>query len=276
LRELHAVLYESYPFPKRKRIGAKLGRLLLALSVLLCASCRKSERDETLEWMDNTYNPHENVSGSYGHGRSTWYAPDKSAPSGEFMVSGLKETFTYKGCEMTLRTEDLPEAQKSQEIQSSCKMTFNLRDIDPASIKLAARSHSGDFSCEADSDGQKSIMAENCDHAEMGFKTRNAAGLIQEEWVNVFQKLTGSDHENRHSEKSNSSYFEFDDPEYAKRFAKAFSSAIKLCGGTRHLFSCLPIADPLLCSLSNRDSLHHVAGDLFLAAIAELVVRGSA
>lgn len=213
-------------------------RLILLVSALLLVACQlhKSELDETLEWMDNTYNPHEKVSGAYGHGQSAWYASDKSAASGEFMSSGVRETFTHRGCDMTLRAEDLPEAQKSRVILTSCKMTFNLRDIDPSSIKVGARSHLGDFSCEADADGQKSIMAENCDHAEMSFSTRNAAGLIQEEWVNVYQQLTGADHENRNSGESNSSYFEFDDPEYAKRFANAFAHAIKLCGGAPSSF----------------------------------------
>jgi hypothetical protein len=65
----------------------------------------------------------------------------------------------------------------------------------------------------------------------MDFKTRNEAGLISEDWHSIFLKLTGPDHDNHKVGKTNSAYFVFDDPDYAKRFAKAFSHAIELCGG---------------------------------------------
>jgi hypothetical protein len=57
----------------------------LALTLLFC-SCglHKSELDETLEWMDNTYNPHVKENGSYGHGRFAWYAPGPD-------MTGLKD-----------------------------------------------------------------------------------------------------------------------------------------------------------------------------------------
>jgi hypothetical protein len=92
--------------------------LVLPMLALACGH-HKSELDETLEWMDNTYNSHEGISGAYGHGRSAWYAPrpDKT----EFMSSGLRETFTYKSCELKLKTEDLPEAQKSHDITSTAR-----------------------------------------------------------------------------------------------------------------------------------------------------------
>jgi hypothetical protein len=147
------------------------------------------------------------------------------------MASGMIEVFSNRGCDFTIKTESNPQAQDSQEILNSATFKFNLRDIDPASVKVTSRSHLGDFSCEEDSDGQKSIMAENCDHAEMGFKTRNEAGLIIVDWHSVFVKLTGAEHDSRRTTKDHSSYFEFDDVEYAKRFAKAFKRAVGLCGG---------------------------------------------
>jgi hypothetical protein len=91
---------------------------------------------------------------------------------------------------------------------------------------LTDRSHSGDFPC---ADDNRELL--NCDHTELSFSTRSGIGAISEEWHNVYQKLTGPDHEESHSTKSNSAYFEFDDPEYARRFAKAFGHAIQLCGG---------------------------------------------
>lgn len=204
------------------------------MSLLLLCACRKSELDETLEWMDNTYNPHVKENGSYGHGRSAWFAPGPG--NVEFMSSGLSETFTYKGCEMTLKTEDLPEAQKSQGLWSSCTIRFNLKDIDPASFKLTDRSHLGGFLCTDYSDDERQSLKLNCDHTELSFSTRTGAGTIAEDWINVYPKLSGKDHENRHSDKSSSSYFEFDDPAYARRFAKAFARAIELCGGRPSAF----------------------------------------
>jgi len=209
-------------------------RSLVIAVALLAPGCtfHKSELDETLEWMDNTYNAHENVSGSYGHGRMAWYAPAKS-PSGErteVLVSGETESFTYKGSRMTLHAESDP-AGNEAEIVHKATFVFDLKDIDPASINVKVGSHLGDFSCEADADGEKSIMAENCDHAELNFKTRNEAGLIDEDWRSIFTKLTGADHESAKKDKTNSAYFVFNDPDYAKRFAKAFTHAVELCGG---------------------------------------------
>jgi hypothetical protein len=210
---------------------------LLVLTVLVCG-CRlhKSELEETLGWMDNTYNPHENISGAYGHGRAAWYTHAGIGSQEEIMVWGLTETFTYRGCEMTLHTEDLPNSQTARGSVNSARSRFNLRDIDPSTIKVTAFSHLGGFSCAPDPDGKRSIMAVNCDHSEMSLETRRAAGLIQEEWHTVFPNLTGADHDSLHSGKTNSADFEFDDPEYAKRFAKAFAHAVELCGGKRMPF----------------------------------------
>jgi hypothetical protein len=205
-------------------------RLILVLTFLLCGcGLQKSELDETLEWMDNTYNPHPKESGSYGHGRTAWYTP---LPDGtEFMWSGLMESFKYTGCEMTLKTEDLPEAKRSEELRSSCVIRFNLKDIDPTSFKVTDRSHRGDFSCEQYSDEERRDLNLDCDHTELSFSTTTGAGLVHEDWIHIFPKLTGPSHENRNSDNSSRSYFEFDDPTYARRFAKAFARAIQLCGG---------------------------------------------
>jgi hypothetical protein len=49
-------------------------RLLLLACAVLASACstHKSDLDETLEWMDKTYNPQGNISGAYGHGRAAW------------------------------------------------------------------------------------------------------------------------------------------------------------------------------------------------------------
>lgn len=145
-----------------------------------CSVVHRSELDETLEWMDNTYNRHDKVSGAYGHGRSAWYARSSDSMK-ESMVSGRTESFTYRGCEMTVRIQELPRTDRAQELISASTVTFNLKDIDPSSIKVTALSHFGGFSCETVPGEKPSLMAENCDHAEMSFSTRSAAGLIHEE-----------------------------------------------------------------------------------------------
>jgi hypothetical protein len=213
-------------------------RLLFIVVMLFTCACsvHKSELDETLEWMDNTYNRHESVSGANGHGRSAWYGHSEVGSAREVMVSGWTGGFTYKGCEMTLRTETLPESETAQGLITSRKSKFELKDIDPSSIKVTAISHLGGFPCNTAPGEEPSIMAVNCDHAQMSFSTRSAAGLIQEEWHTVYPKLAGADHESLHSSKSNSEYFGFDDPEYAQRFAKAFAHAVELCGGRRSPF----------------------------------------
>ncbi len=120
---------------------------------------------------------------------------------------------------------------KLTEIVHTAKFGFNLRDIDPSSSKIRVGSHLGDFACEDYTEEQKNAQEISCDHAELDFKTRNETGFIAEDWHSVFVKLTGPDHISDKRDKTNSAYFVFNDPEYAKRFANAFRHAIELCGG---------------------------------------------
>jgi hypothetical protein len=208
-------------------------RLLLAAGLIASAcSFHKSELDETLEWMDNTYNPHDNISGAYGHGRTAWYTPvTVNGSRTEFMASGEIETFTVKGCDMTLRTEDDKQARRASEIYHTATYRFNLRDIDPSSVKVTAYSHLGGFSCAVYSADDLKNLGMNCDHAEMVFKTRNEAGLIAQEYHTVFPKLEGASHNSDSVGKTNDAFFGFNDVEYAQRFAKASTHAVQLCGG---------------------------------------------
>jgi hypothetical protein len=93
---------------------------------------------------------------------------------------------------------------------------------------VKVKSHLGDFAC---GDTAEEINALNCDHAAMYVSTRNQAGTMTEKFHTSYPKLMGSDHESSNTRKSNSLFFEFDDPAYAKRFAKAFVHAIEICGG---------------------------------------------
>jgi hypothetical protein len=209
-------------------------RPLLTVCVLLgsaACSIHKSELDETLEWMDNTYNPHENISGAHGHGRSAWYTRSSVGSQDEVMVTGQTETFTFNGCDLTLKTEDDKRARTAKEIYTTAVYRFNLRDIDPSSIKVETASHLGGLPCEGHTTEELATMGMNCDHAAIGFSTRSAAGLISEKRHAAFLKLTGSDHNSDTIDKTGRAFFVFDDVEYANRFAKAFAHAIQLCGG---------------------------------------------
>lgn len=75
-------------------------RPVLLICALLAPGCHKSEFDETLGWMDNTYKKHEKISGAYGHGEYKWYTPDRSALNGERLANGSSGSFTYKGCQL--------------------------------------------------------------------------------------------------------------------------------------------------------------------------------
>ena len=205
---------------------------LLTIAVILSGcGLHKSELAETLEWMDNTYNAHENISGAHGHGRSAWYTHGSVGSQDEIMGFGQTETFTYKDCDLTLKTEDDKRATTAQEVYNTAIYRFNLRDIDPSSAKIQTASRIVGLLCEGYTPEELVTRGMNCDHAALGFSTRSEAGLITEIRHATFLKLTGPDHDSDSTSKTNRVFFVFDDIEYANRFAKAFAHAVQLCGG---------------------------------------------
>ena len=214
--------------------GAPSLKLLVGITIALIATLSSaqqrtsdSELSETLAWMDNSYNPHPGVSGAYGHGRTGWYASKSGGrPYEEVFVSGSNETFTYDGCQMTLRVEDDRAAETSKEVYVSFSYSFNLGDINPQSIRMITISHTGGLNCGAFRGADM-----DCDHAEIAFKTRPEAPLIDIYSDAIYPKLEGSDHESKGSSKANTAYFMVNDVEYAKRLMRAFRHAVELCGG---------------------------------------------
>lgn len=186
---------------------------------------------ETLAWMDNTYNPRGGLASARGHGRTGWYSDENSttqAPLSEDLIVGSTETFTHDGCQFSLHVQDDPVAIASRESYRSSLYTFNLRDIDPHSIKVSKYSHIGGLPCAGYDSEQRKRMYMNCDHAEIVFSTHNEAALIDN---TTSTKLQGSDHESKGKSRETRAFFEVDDVEYADRFAKAFRHAVELCGG---------------------------------------------
>ena len=54
--------------------------LVALLLLIIFSDCSPaSELSETLSWMDNTYNPHQEVSGAYGHGHTGSYSRNDSS-----------------------------------------------------------------------------------------------------------------------------------------------------------------------------------------------------
>jgi hypothetical protein len=213
--------------------------MFISMALLtLVAACSKREDpalSDTLEWMDNTYNPHEGVSEAYGHGKTGWYAPvqqsSQASAISEYLVSGSTETFSANGCQISLRFQGNPSASTSAEILNLSLYTFKLGDMNPQSIKVNTYSHMGGFRCENYDPEQLKDYQMNCDHAEITLSTRNAAPLIDEESHATFIKLKGTDHESSSKSRGSSAFFEVDDVEYAARFAKALRKAVELCGG---------------------------------------------
>jgi hypothetical protein len=201
-------------------------RIIATLALALTVTTGADELNETLSWMDNTFNAHER-NGTFGHGHTGWYTRDTTkGPLGEILVSGLTQSFTSDGCRMTLHQQDDPAADLAQFSYSSFTRTFDLRDINPQSIKMHTLSRMGGFYCE-----QFGLPPEDCDHAEITFVTHGEAPLIDEDWDVIHPKLQGSQHEVKSQSKTARSHFFVDNVEYATRFAKAFRHAVELCGG---------------------------------------------
>lgn len=195
--------------------------LLLALvpAALAPAQAEEPSLAETLAWMDSTYNPHERSGGGFGHGREEIFSEGKP-------FKRRFSFFTHENCTITLSNQDDPTAPLYSDLYTSAVYNFNLRDIDPASIKIYRYdAQAGGLSCDVDS--QHMI----CDVAEIEFETRNQTPLIKENLHIVWPKLQGSEHEAHNNKPTFVATFYVDNSEYADRFAKAFRHAVALCGG---------------------------------------------
>lgn len=182
-------------------------------------------------WMNNTYNPHKEVSGAIGHGETGWYSFSKETNT-DVLQFGSNETFSSDGCKLTIKDEPNKAARLLREIHNESIDRVDLRDIDPNSLKVKTYSHYGGFECAQYSNAEREKENMVCDHAKLVAKTRNEEPLVSIESKKVYEKLNGKDHEAFGKDKASSIQFEFDDIEYANKFANVFRDAVKLCGGT--------------------------------------------
>jgi hypothetical protein len=150
------------------------------------ASPRDGELSDTLAWMDNTYNRHDGALGALGHGRMGWYDSNSNGQADEYLVFGSTETFTHDGCQMGLHIQGDPYAVASREAWHASVRTFNLRDINPQSIKVSTYSHRGGLRCDDYDPEERQRYSMNCDHAVIAFSTHSEAPLIDEESHTTF------------------------------------------------------------------------------------------
>jgi hypothetical protein len=174
--------------------------------------------------MDSTYNPHKDTGGAWGHGIEEIYSNGKHFKRRTSM-------FTYDGCQMILRAKDDPTAPLYSDLYTTRIYNFNLRDIDPNSVKIYSYDPQyGGLSCDFD----RGDMI--CSVGEIEFQTRNQEPLIDEDLHIVYPTLKGTEHDAKDKTKTFVWAFYMDDIEYAKRFAKAFRHVIALCGGKPSVF----------------------------------------
>jgi hypothetical protein len=219
----------------RRRVVLVVAIAVLGVSSFFAYRTIAKRRDlkETLLWIDQTYNPHEGGDNmGQGHGWEIHYLRKGNV---EEITQKFNTTVTLdSGCNVVTRNETLPVGVYI-ELPSVTTYKFNLRDIDPDSIKIKTYDlHKDVFSC-ADPDEVK-LFELNCDNAEIEFRTRNGATVINEDRVATFAKLTGSDHESRSASKTNKSWWLVDDVPYSQRLAKALKHAVELCGGQTSRF----------------------------------------
>jgi hypothetical protein len=215
---------------RRQRVARPLAVLILGFSSFIGYRAIASYRDlqETLLWIDQTYNPHEGGDNSdQGHGSETLFMQEGNV---QRVSMTFKTTLTHDGgCNIVSRSEVLSVGIFEQ-IPSVTTYKLNLRDIAPDSIEVKTRDSHDDVSNCADPEMVK-LYNLNCDIAEINFLTRDGATAINEERVQTFTKLTGSEHEQKSVSKTTNGSLLVDDVLYAQRLAKALKHAVEACGG---------------------------------------------
>lgn len=205
--------------------------VFLTMAFFIALGCKENHQlADDFAWMNNTYNPHKEISGENGHGSTGWYSLDKDKNT-ETLEFGSTETFSNEGCILTIKDEPDTEAPLLREIHTETIDKVDLHDIDPNSIAVKTYSHYGGFECDRYSKAERIAMNMTCDHAEMIAETRNYEPLVSVQSHTVWEKLVGKDHEAYGNDRASKIDFEFDDIDYANKFANVFRDAVKLCGG---------------------------------------------
>src|SRR5271169_458487 len=105
------------------RIRPVISAVLFAAMLAGCERQQGPSLSDTLSWLDQTYNPYKDGVG--GHG------------SYMFETLSFRETLTYNGCQITTITIS------SRKGDHGLREQFNLRDIDPQSIRVVNNPNPG-------------------------------------------------------------------------------------------------------------------------------------
>lgn len=161
------------------------------------AIARHRDLRETLFWMEQTYNPHDDGANyGRGHGEETHYL-EHSDTHTEEITEEFHETLVPKGdCTIVLHHETVP-IGIFKTVYSNGDYTLSLCDVDPDSIKIKTYDfHKDVFNC-ANPEEVKSYDL-NCSSAEVEFHTRNEVPKIMDDSVTIYAELKGKDHEAQH------------------------------------------------------------------------------
>lgn len=189
-----------------------------------CANKRDRDFRETMSWITQTYNPHDGGT-NYGQG----YGWQEGDDVNRNVTEKFHETISYDGCNFTIHIETLP-VGVFKDTPSSRTITLNLGSLDPESLTIKKyASSAAAISCDLMPDA-------DCDEAEIAFSTHNDVPIIDDQSVEIFENLTGKDHETKGDSKEHQVDFIVDNLDYSQRLARALKHAIELCGGQSSKF----------------------------------------
>jgi hypothetical protein len=203
--------------------AARLSLAILLFSVSSSGQVKATgpSLEDTLKWMDQTYN---------GGKRGLFQQWTKDGKLYEESI----EDFTYTQCSISHTVRQLPDAEgaKNLWVQSDIQV-FNLRDIDPTTVKVIPFDSTVGTDCLIPEEVKRLKLS--CDgQAEVRFLTRNEAPKISDHSITIFPGIPENkpDHKSDQTITQSHAAFSMYDAAYARRFAKAFTHAVELCGGT--------------------------------------------
>jgi hypothetical protein len=178
---------------------------------------------ETIEWINQTYNPLPGEISNKNHG----VFESQTTENGIYVTIDRTNTILrFDGCAATIETAQDPNLRLSTDMHLvSDTQTFNLSDIDPSRIKVEKVASTASASlCEM-------FPNSACDEAVIGLHTRNQKQAIKGHRVTKFPKLTGADHMSVRDSMDDSAFLWVNDLEYLPRLVTALKHGIELCGG---------------------------------------------
>lgn len=204
----------------------------LAFAVSLSVACTRSHSSpsqaeqpdlkETIEWINQTYNPLPGEISYKNHG----VYESQVVENGIYVTIDRKRTILrLDGCFATIEGKQDPNWRLSTDMVSSETEAFSLADIDPSRIKVEKiASTAAATLCDA-------APTFTCDEALIGLHTRNQKQAIKTHRVAEFPKLAGADHMSISDSMDDSAVLWVNDLEYLPRLVTALKNGIELCGG---------------------------------------------